>query len=68
MCQWVLAVTPENSAHGIKSELCCDSREIASNVEIMYSPQIGAFLCFLLFCILPWVQKQPQEQALQLAK
>lgn len=70
MCQWALAVTPESSACGVKSELCCDSREIASNVEIMYSPQIHAFFFFfsLLFCILPWVQKQPQEQALQLAK
>lgn len=64
-----LAVTPESSAHGIKSELCCGTREFASYVEIMYSPQISAFFFFfLLFCILPWMQKEPQEQALQLAK
>lgn len=41
-----LAVTPESSAHGIKSELCCGTREFASYVEIMYSPQISAFFFF----------------------
>lgn len=52
MCQWALAVTPESSACGVKSELCCDSREIASNVEIMYSPQIHAFFFFFFSVIL----------------
>lgn len=49
-----LAVTPESSAHGIKSELCCGTREFASYVEIMYSPQISAFFffsCYFAFCL-----------------
>lgn len=44
--------------------------EFASYVEILYFFQNYAFLIwafFILFCILPWMQKQPWEQALWLA-
>lgn len=41
--------------------------EFASYVEILYFFQNYAFVIwasFILFCILPWLQKQPQEQTL----